>query len=1291
MLSRTTPKITTAFRPLIASLALCLAFACSCGGRNLDFAKLDDSWKLTDLRLETVNLFGNRSAGRIQTITQTNNGLIWVGSHQGLFRFDGRRIRTFFHDPRDPSSLPNESVTTLHVDAQGRLWIGTEQGAALFKPDTEEFIHYLQPADTGDIPIATQVNGIVHDSQGTIYAANEAGRIFRFDEDLGDFAEIGEHRLGAIKSLSIDSLDRLWIGSSDCVYVFNPQTYELQAFKDAVASKDRVTIDYVTSICAVDDNEVWLATTVKGVVVLNPSDGSYEEIPYDSQPEAYANEVRVGPKGRVWVANNAGLTLIDQASRKRISSPQDNKSEINSPPSGINTLFVDHQGTIWAGSNYDGVSKATSYKRFETLALHERNTDVRPFAPALAFLEDKEGNLWVGHPKSGLAMYPKNGDDVLKVTHDPENPDSLTDQPILSLFEDSRGQIWIGTYRGGLYRYDPTTGELAGFHHDPDDPYSIGGHDVRAIVEDHEGTLWFATHGSGVVSFDPSTERFTNYTQSNRERTGFYVQNDWINTLLIDREGAIWLSARNGVVRIASDRSSYTHFLADVTDEGSLSNSRTTDLFEDSKGRIWIGTKDGLNRFLPETQSFKSYSLAEGLPDRSISSIIEDEQGYLWIGTLGGLARFDPVAERAKAFDTTDGLVSDDFFETGAYKAQGGILYFGQNQGLTRFDPSEIVDDTDIPNVFITGIRVSGEPLRVDEEGPLSKSLLNTSRVKLNHDQNALVFEFVAIDFKNPAKNEYRYKLERFDRDWTQASTRAEAVYTNIPPGNYVFRVQAANIDGYWNEQGDSLAIQITPPFWGTVWFRLLIVFLVIAIPVAIFFWRIKAIRNEAKRLEIAVAERTKDLKQANIWLAEANAKTQSHGELLEKTVRERTKELKIAKEKAEHSDRLKSAFLANMSHEIRTPMNAIIGFLHMLESSDLTPEERQHFHDIINQSSKSLMSLIDDILDLSAIEAGEAEIALQTCDLDEICEELGALFRESVLAQKKGKVSFKLERRLPDSFDSNAPLTVVTDPLRLKQILWNLLSNALKFTEEGEIRLGITIRESEPGGRLEIEYAVKDTGIGIPQEEHQRIFNRFHKLDEAGKKLYRGTGLGLTITHTLISLMDGKITLQSEPNVGTEFFVTFPFFSKLEDSQGGSTPSGREASFLHADFSHFNLLVVEDETPNFEYIKRVLKKTGINIRWVNRGGEAIEVFKNGSFDLVLLDLKLPEVDGYQVARQIREVSPAVPIIVQSAYAMREDIARSQKAGANEHLSKPFSPKDLISVLTKYLLTADSK
>ncbi len=1279
----------TAIRYLLAILSIATLCATGISATSPELENLDESVDLRDLRFEEVELFPNHSAGRIKAITQCHNGLMWIGTRQGLIRYDGQRVRSFFRDPQDLSSIPDDSITKLHIDLKSRLWVGTVRGVALYIPEKESFIRFLQPKLTGDQSISNQVNGIVHDKDGTIYTTNEAGHLYKYDEEKKQFTRLNSSHLGAVKSLTTDPQGRLWVGSNDKLTRIDPNTLEEKVFRDSISSTDGASINYVLSICYFADSEVWLGTSDSGVLVLNSLDGSVQALPFDSQPEGYVNQVDIDEHGRIWSANNAGLTVIERKTRKSVLSIERDKDRINSPPSGINTLFIDHQGGVWIGSNFDGVAKTKSVKPFETIPLHERNPNIKANAPAGAFLEDSNGNLWVGQPKNGLTLYPKNGDGSITIEHISNDSGSLPDQPILCLYEDSFGVIWIGTYRGGLFSYTPSKKELKAFLNDPNDPKSIGGHDIRAITEAPDGRLWLATHGNGLSSLDPQRKEFTNYTVSNSSETKVHIPNNWINDILVDRNQNLWLAARNGVTRISADRKSYTHFTADSANEHSLSSSQSTDLAEDSKGRIWIATLDGLNVFLPESNSFKSYSLEHGLPDRKISSTIEDQDGAIWIGTYGGLARFDPISETAQAFDTSDGLSTDDFFETSVARGENGMLYFGQSKGLTYFDPRQIKQDTQKPSVFITGIRVLGKPLSISEDGPLTKSILHTSKVNLNYKQNSLVFEFVAVDYKNPTQNNYRYKLEGFDNSWTQADNRAEAFYTNLPAGRFVFRVQGSNGDGFWNESGDTLAIQITPSFWGSFIFRLFAVLFIIFVPVALFIWRINAMRNEARRLEAAVSERTKDLKQANILLEEANTKTQSHGELLERTVKERTQELEIAKEAAERSDKLKSAFLANMSHEIRTPMNAIIGFLHMLENSDLSEEERKQFHGIIHQSSKSLMSLIDDILDLSAIEAGEAEISIQISDIDEIFRELGALFRETITSQKRGSVTFTCERNLPDSVSRKGALSMLIDPLRLKQILWNLLSNALKFTEKGEIRLIVTVSEEDSQGQSTIEFSVKDTGIGIPPEEHQRIFKRFHKLDDIGKKLYRGTGLGLAITHTLTELMNGTITLESEPNVGTQFFVTFPY-SNTAPSPAETIPP-EERAFLETDFSDSRILIVEDEAPNYEYIKRVLKNTGLTLDWAKEGDEAISQFKARHYDLILLDLKLPGMHGYDVAAEIRKMSKEVPIIVQSAFAMREDRIRSEAAGANDHLSKPFSPNQLISLLAKYLLQPGSE
>ncbi|MBK1878874.1 hybrid sensor histidine kinase/response regulator [Pelagicoccus mobilis] len=1285
--------------PLKTALLLATSLAsllCSYLAASEDQAllNLDPARDYENLPFRKLEFFEQAAVGRIHALTQGPNGFIWIGTQHGLYRYDGHRIRKFQHAPLKNNSLAHDTVWSLHLDQKNRLWVGTGHGISLYQPETESFLNFLNP-ETSNLPLGfSRINAISSSEANAIFASSETGFVYTFDEANQTFSPINQETLGLIKSMYIESAEHIWLGVSNAVHRLELATGAATTFSAGLGSPDGISNNYITSICRQDNGQLWLGTTNRGILQFDANGHSTQPTALAATTSEFVNQIALAPDGRLWIASNSGITIYDTVTNALTKHTSDSLGSPHLPQSGINTMWADHQGNLWIGSNFDGIGVSVRFKNFKSLPIHLTRPELSPNSPVAAILEDHEGNLWVGHKNEGITMYPSNGDTPHTFNPDPDDPTAITDQPILRIFQDSQHNIWVGTYRAGLFRYRPESQNFERFLHDPQDPYSIPGHDIRDFAEDAQGNLWIATHETGVARLDLSTLQFKTYRKAQADEHGIQIKNDWVNAVLVDRQDQLWIGSPTGITLLSSDRKSATHYKHDPDQDDSLSHSLVTDILEDSNGAIWIATANGLNRFAPSEQSFERFLVEDGLPHKSVCSIVDAANGDLWISTLDGLAKLNHDTQSISSYYTSDGLKGNDFFENSAIRGKDGTLYFGQNKGLTLFSPDEIHDYTQIPDVFITGIRIFNQSLELEPpEGgyklpTLDRSILMTSELKLSHEQNAITFEYIAIDYLDPNQNEYAYILEGQDDQWTHVQAQFEATYTNLSPGNYVFKVIASNNDGHWNDTGDEIKIAILPPLWGTLWFQLTGLVVIISLPVAFYIYRIKSIKQEARRLELAVDQRTQALREANDQLAQANRQILHYGEELEETVKQRTKELEIAKSKAEHSDKLKSAFLANMSHEIRTPMNAIVGFLHIIDSKDISDEERQQYGSIIRKSSESLMSLIDDILDLSTIEAGQAEISSQPTNIASLCEELGALFRETLSSQKKGEVKYRHFTEVPEEFDNNPDLAFYIDPHRLKQILWNLLSNALKFTDKGEVALSYKIwKSSSNTSEHSIRFTVRDSGIGIPEEEHSRIFNRFHKIDADQKKLYRGTGLGLAITQTLTHLMHGEIALESAPGVGTTFYITFPFKPVESTTQDAPTQTDLLAASLNVDLSKFSILLVEDEKPNYDYIIRALSKTGVQIEWAQNGKEALEFYQRGTFDLILLDLKIPELDGYQVARRIRKENKNIPIIAQSAYAMASDHVRSIEAGANEHLAKPFRPKQLLETLTRYLLT----
>lgn len=483
--------------------------------------------------------------------------------------------------------------------------------------------------------------------------------------------------------------------------------------------------------------------------------------------------------------------------------------------------------------------------------------------------------------------------------------------------------------------------------------------------------------------------------------------------------------------------------------------------------------------------------------------------------------------------------------------------------------------------------------------------------------------------------------------------------------------------EDYLEKQKKSITLKtaVIPFVWQIWWVWILAILLGLVI-----IWKYRTILHQNQILKRLVDEHTNEL--------------QSQRDNLQEMVQTQTLELKIAKEKAEHSDHLKSVFLANMSHEIRTPMNAIMGFLEVLSFSDLSEDEHQHFTRMVLQSGETLVTLIDDILDLSMIEADELLINPKKCDVDELCYGISEIFRETTQKDKDGrvKVEFRRNGELTNKRKIKNPLSMEIDPIRLKQILLNLMSNALKFTESGEVVLNYETEGngSRKGGKY-VSFSVSDTGIGIPIDQLDEVFDRFHKVRSTGEKLYRGTGLGLTISTKLAKLMGGSISVESVLGEGSVFTVRLPWVDEYSSAKP-TRVSVKKGNYHRAfaldgmdDLSAYSILVAEDEEPNYAFIEEVLSRTGMRIVWAKNGEEALGLYEKETFDLVLLDLKMPRISGFEVIRSIRGINPDIPIIVQSAFAMEEDRQVCSDAGSTDFIAKPFTIEQLYSTLKKHL------
>ncbi|MBN2761451.1 MAG: response regulator, partial [Bacteroidales bacterium] len=728
------------------------------------------------------------------------------------------------------------------------------------------------------------------------------------------------------------------------------------------------------------------------------------------------------------------------------------------------------------------------------------------------------------------------------------------------------------------------------------------------------------------------------------------------------------------------------YYVYDQQDTATISGNYVISICMDSRKKLWFGTYgNGLNMLVPGSDingrgRFISYTEKHGLSNNVIYTILEDDAGNLWMSTDNGLSCFNPEKKTFHNFYASDGLQSNQFYWSAGYKNKQGKLFYGSMDGLNAFMPNDIYGNKSIPQTIITDIKIFNRSVKVGREYNgrvvLEKSLVNAEKITLSYKSREFSIEFSALDYDQPEKIFYAYKMDGFDDEWTfVSSNRRFASYTNLPGKKYVFMLRAGNSEGFWNDVPTELKIHILPPFWKTWWFITGMFMLAGSLIWLIFRMRIYSINQQKHMLEKRVEERTTALSKAKELLEEKqeeimlqNEELSRHRHNLEDLVRERTIELENARKKAEEADRLKSAFLANMSHEIRTPMNAIVGFSSLL-LSDLTEDEEKRYIEIINNNCENLMVLINDILDISLIEANQIKIELVPFDVIPLLQELESIFKQ------KNQSDIGIMFHNPDS----EPLILVADPFRFRQVMNNLLSNALKYTEKGDIKFGYQIQTGK------VVFYVEDSGIGIDSKDFLKVFDQFQKLETSATKLYKGAGIGLSISRKLVEMMGGQIWLESEPGKGSTFYFSIPFEKKnvksLVKMKGILDRSADEIPDV-------SLIIAEDESTNYLLLEKILKPLKYKISWARNGKEAVEILKNhdgSGISLVIMDIKMPEMNGIDAFHEIRKINAEIPVIAVTAYASENERIEIMQHGFTDYISKPLNASNFVNTIRNVL------
>jgi len=991
------------------------------------------------IRFEHLSIEDGLSQNAGLDIFQDSRGYLWIGTQDGLNCYDGYSFKTYKHDPDDPTSISSNSILKIMEDRNGDLWIGTWSGGLnRFDPVTGQFTRFQHdpnnPASLSD----DTVTALKIDSEGILWVGTLAG-LDRYDaktstfehfrNDPNDPKSLGSN---AISTIFEDSQRQLWIGTGAIgtegagLNRFDPSTGKVVRYQHDESDPQSLSSNNIPSLYEAGDGTFWIATggfslQGDGLNHFNPNTGKVEHFTYDADnPHSIGGNDLMSlwgdSSGTLWIGTWANGLSRMELSRPGYFTRYQNDPYFADSLSGneVWSLFKDRLGILWVGTSHSGINKLSA--NTGDFSLYQNNPS-DPTSLSInatgAFAEDQQGYIWVATWGAGLDRFNPSTGQFMHYRHDPENINSLSDNSFMAVSVDKDNNIWAGTLGKGLNRLDPSTGKVVHYLHDATDPSSIADDNIAAIIQDKQGGLWIGTFG-GLSHYDPATNTFTNY--SNDPEKPASISHNMVVSLYIDSKNNLWAGTwggglnrmdLNSIDHLDPRRASFTHYHSNPDDPSSLSEDSVWTIHESPDGSLWLGTQLGLNHLNPDTQKFTHYTEKQGLPNNVVLGILEDDSQNLWLTTNNGLAKLDPQTGKFVVYDSTDGLQSNEFNSNAYYRASDGTMYVGGINGFNIFRPGNIEPNPVPPQVALTNFEIFSEPQAINLSGQ--------EPIRLNYKQDFISFEFAAFDFQAPPKNQYAYMLEGFDKDWIDAGSRRYASYTNLPGGEYTFRMKAANSDGTWNNTGIAIPVIITPPVWKTWWFIAAVVVGVGTLVAAGFRWRLNSIREQTLRLEMEVAERTAELREMN--------------QLLEKEVEQREwAEAELEKRAAKELQQSEERFRAIFDHSaIGIALVGVDGMPQMVN------------HAIVRMSGYSEQEL----LHLTGPEMSYPEDRdLVTQSMQELLEGMRATVQlESRFVHKDGEVHWVRQTISPVSDPDGQPVSLVIMVEDIEQQKRNLAS----------------------------------------------------------------------------------------------------------------------------------------------------------------------------------------------------------------------------------------------------------
>lgn len=1198
-----------------------------------------------DLKFRHYTINDGLSHTSITDINQDSQGFVWIATKYGLNRFDGIQFKKFFSSDNGPESISSDYINVLFVDTKNKLWIGTSKGLSLYEGNDRFKNVYFKNKNS--------ITSICEDKKNNLWLGTDNGLVY-FETDKGTYTQI-DLNLNGQNGSSSQMIDKVFMDSKGNLWVL----------------------------------------FLKGIACLEAGNNKFQHYSFnqetaDDPRNSGKGDIKEDNNGNIWVGSFTGLWRFNAVKKSIEPFKARNNNGDNIAINEVRTIMTDSSNALWVGT-YSGIFKINTK---DNSFLHYIHNNENPYSLSqnsiYKIFKDFSDNIWVGTWQGAVNYLDKNFDSFQHYGMF----SGLSYHVVSSFAEDKYHNFWIGTERGGLNYFDAKSKRFTAFKNNPNNPYSLSNDNIQDIVLDKQGNLYIATHGSGLDVYNTkSNNKFDHFKNNNKDNES--ISSDWVTCLMLDSQNRLWVGTIKKGLNLFDQKTK--KFIRFNTDNFSQT---IYEIIEDNQQRIWIGTADGVglvdlkaktinneslailnnkisslvtciyqdkeNNFWVATEGqglfflksdfseTQQFTILDGLASNSVVGMLPDKENNLWLSTLRGLSQFNLASNTFMNYDVSDGLQSNEFNYDAYYAAKNGELLFGGMNGFNIFNPKDIGKNLYIPPVVITDFKIKGNSVAI-----LKDNETNTSHVVINYDDIPFTLDFAALNYIQPKKNIFKYKLEGKDDQWHELGSERSLTFADANPGEYVFKLKAANNSGIWNNDEASIKITVLSPWWKTN-LAYAVYLLLISLMIWLLYGFYKFRRNER---EVLKAE-------------------------------------KMEKEKIQEISQLKLQFFTNVSHELRTPLTLILGSLEEMtkDVSKIPNEFKSHF-EILNRNSKNLLRQVSRLLDFRKNEVEKLKLNAGKGNIIHFLKESSLSFQE-IATNRNIEYKFKNDRE---------SVQLYYDRDKMEIIIFNLLSNAFKFTpDNGKITIKTNLIEDQHGNPVRFEFSVRDNGIGIPKEKASLIFNKFYQIEpDIKQNEIQGSGIGLALVKDLVDLHHGTIHINLENEKGAEFIVSILMgkdhlnedeiiknLKKGEDIESYNTKAKFNEESKN-DLKHIEksetILIVEDNNEIRNFIVNCFGNN-YNLLEASDGLEGYELAIHRVPDLIISDIMMPEIDGITLCGKLKKDlrTSHIPIILLTARTSVIFKNNGFETGADDYITKPFTVSHL-QLRVKNLLESRKK